>query len=382
MNSATQPTTTNPKDAIGRTKPPLHLVPPTAAILESLVFALGAKKYGAYNWRSTAVAGSVYVAAALRHLFAWFDGQDNDPESGISHLAHARAGLAIMLDAESVGMLADDRPRPGAAAELIRRHTGEPPAPALPAPAPAAVLPSSNFYDAAVDMRGAAVAAEKTGDFEYDEARKLFAGWHEPAPLPAASSNLPLGRDGSAGVIVGRVDYDPRKLDVLTLLYGVRAPAQIADQVAGGITYAPRRARIVRRAAYVAGPMRGHVAFNFPAFDAARDRLVTAGYDVISPADIDRHAGDENSDNQPLFALRDFFCLYFLRVALEGGAGFVAMLPGWEKSAGAAAEFFLARWLGLTVIDARTLQPLNFQDVDTFDLLQSVKLFLNGQLAK
>ncbi|MHB1850453.1 MAG: DUF4406 domain-containing protein, partial [Acidimicrobiales bacterium] len=42
---------------------------------------------------------------------------------------------------------------------------------------------------------------------------------------------------------------------------------------------------------YIAGPMRGVKDWNFPAFDAARDLLVAAGWEVVSPADLDRAGG-------------------------------------------------------------------------------------------
>ena len=113
----------NPKDRIGLRKPPLHLIPPAAEVLESAVMALGAKKYGAFNWRSANVKASIYVAAARRHLLQWFDGEDDDPESGVSHLAHARACLGILLDAIATQHVVDDRPVPGASARLIRDLT-------------------------------------------------------------------------------------------------------------------------------------------------------------------------------------------------------------------------------------------------------------------
>jgi hypothetical protein len=102
---------TNPKTKFGVQKTPLHLVPPVALIAEAGVFGLGAVKYGPYNWREHSVSASVYYAAAMRHLLAWWSGEHVDPESGESHLAHARACLAIVLDAAAVGKLIDDRPR-------------------------------------------------------------------------------------------------------------------------------------------------------------------------------------------------------------------------------------------------------------------------------
>jgi hypothetical protein len=113
----------NPKDRVGAGKPPLHLIPPAAEILEAVVMGLGAKKYGPYNWRMTKVRATVYIAAAKRHLAQWLDGQDDDPESGVSHLAHARACLGILLDALATGHLIDDRPNPGTATKLIDMFT-------------------------------------------------------------------------------------------------------------------------------------------------------------------------------------------------------------------------------------------------------------------
>lgn len=117
----------NPKDRIGQTKPPLHLIPPAAEVLEAVVMGLGARKYGPFNWRSSKVRATVYIAAAKRHLAQWLDGESNDAESGVSHLAHARACLGILLDAQATGNMVDDRPPPGVATTLIAQHTGEPP---------------------------------------------------------------------------------------------------------------------------------------------------------------------------------------------------------------------------------------------------------------
>jgi hypothetical protein len=51
----------------------------------------------------------------MRHLNAWRDGEDLDPESGISHIAHIATSCNILMDAAVCGTLQDDRnKRPGA----------------------------------------------------------------------------------------------------------------------------------------------------------------------------------------------------------------------------------------------------------------------------
>lgn len=116
----------NPKDLAGALKPPLGLVPASANIIESLVLSHGAEKYDPFNWRSIPVGHMAYLHAAMRHIAAYIDGEDNDPESGLPHLAHARASLGILLDAICCGSAKDDRPKAGAAATLIAQHTKVP----------------------------------------------------------------------------------------------------------------------------------------------------------------------------------------------------------------------------------------------------------------
>ena len=75
------------------------------------VHKLGAEKYGPFNWRETGVCATTYVAAIMRHLNAWRDGEDLDPESGISHIAHVACSCNILLDAKHCNTLQDDRYR-------------------------------------------------------------------------------------------------------------------------------------------------------------------------------------------------------------------------------------------------------------------------------
>jgi hypothetical protein len=110
---------TNPKDRIGTTKVPLHLIPLSAQIPTCLALFTGEKKYERWNWRHEQVAASIYIDAALRHIQKWVHGQENDKETGIHHLGHAIAGLMILLDSQSYGNLIDDRPPSDNSAELL-----------------------------------------------------------------------------------------------------------------------------------------------------------------------------------------------------------------------------------------------------------------------
>ena len=113
----------NPKDLLGVKKPSLWLNPSSALIRMAIVFALGAVKYGPYNWRKNAILYTVYLSAALRHLLSVLDGEDVDPESGQPHEAHVMACMAIIIDARDTGNLVDDRPTKGAAARVIQETT-------------------------------------------------------------------------------------------------------------------------------------------------------------------------------------------------------------------------------------------------------------------
>lgn len=114
---------TNPKDAIGSDKIPMHLWPETATVLGALGLLDGALKYGRSNFREIGVRASIYVDAAKRHLNAYFEGEDADPDSGLPHLAHALACLAILVDADAAGKLNDDRNVRGGYRGLIDKLT-------------------------------------------------------------------------------------------------------------------------------------------------------------------------------------------------------------------------------------------------------------------
>ena len=62
------------------------------------VLEFGAKKYSAHNWTEGEGFSYTRVMSSLfRHLFAWSRGQDLDPESGLSHLAHAGCNVLFLI---------------------------------------------------------------------------------------------------------------------------------------------------------------------------------------------------------------------------------------------------------------------------------------------
>ena len=117
------PKNPNPKDSIGSTKVPLHLWPTTATVLGSVALLDGALKYGRSNFRVAEVRASIYFDAANRHLNAWFEGESHDPDSGLPHLGHALACLAIVVDAEAADTLIDDRMVAGGYRSMIAELT-------------------------------------------------------------------------------------------------------------------------------------------------------------------------------------------------------------------------------------------------------------------
>ena len=100
----------NPKTALGEAKPKMSDTPTESIRLLGQVHSMGAAKYGAFNWREKTVSSTVYYDAAMRHLMAYFDGQDIDEESGLPHLAHVMACCSILLDASNGNTLNDNRP--------------------------------------------------------------------------------------------------------------------------------------------------------------------------------------------------------------------------------------------------------------------------------
>lgn len=91
----------NPKEEPGSKKISFSAIPVLPIIRLARVMMLGAKKYGKLNWRKTEpIEEDTYYDAILRHLLQWRAGEEKDPESGQSHLAHVMACCVILMDAK------------------------------------------------------------------------------------------------------------------------------------------------------------------------------------------------------------------------------------------------------------------------------------------
>jgi len=108
MSGETKPT--NPKDALGIKKVPMSTLPTGPACEVALAMMEGARKYGRHNYRVMGVKASVYYDAAMRHLTAFWEGEDIDPDSGINHLMKAAACLFVLRDSMMMLNWVDDRP--------------------------------------------------------------------------------------------------------------------------------------------------------------------------------------------------------------------------------------------------------------------------------
>lgn len=102
---------TNPKTSVGVRKWRHFTTVPMTVVAEVGVAMLeGARKYGRHNCRDTGALASVYTDAAMGHIMQWWEGEDLDPDTNLSHITKAIASLVVLRDAMIQDRLNDDRP--------------------------------------------------------------------------------------------------------------------------------------------------------------------------------------------------------------------------------------------------------------------------------
>lgn len=99
---------------------------------------------------------------------------------------------------------------------------------------------------------------------------------------------------------------------------------------------------------YIAGPMRGHKLYNWPAFEAAADELRNQMWEPVSPAALEtRYDPYELPNNHdwselpPGISLDDTITR---DVSLVLKCDAIALLSGWASSIGAISEAHVASW--------------------------------------
>lgn len=86
----------------------LELLPPELITEVGKILTFGAIKYEERNWEKGMDWGRVF-GALQRHLWAWWNGEDTDPETGESHLSHAACCIAFLIAYEKRQIGTDTR---------------------------------------------------------------------------------------------------------------------------------------------------------------------------------------------------------------------------------------------------------------------------------
>jgi hypothetical protein len=85
------------------------LIPPEALEELARVYTFGARKYADRNWEK-GLSFSRIFGAMMRHAWAWFRGEDNDPEHGLNHMSSVAWGAFSLMTYQKRKMTSfDDR---------------------------------------------------------------------------------------------------------------------------------------------------------------------------------------------------------------------------------------------------------------------------------
>jgi hypothetical protein len=235
----------NPKTQFGVKKCPLDLVPPIAIAALAEALANGAEKYGPYNWREHKISSSVYYAAALRHIMAWWDGEDLATDSSVHHLGHAMACLALVIDAEGIGMLNDNRPTPGGMPKRLAQGT-KPDVPKPRHPAPSTEESEQGYWYVATPYTSYPYGQHEAYKAANEAAARLFTERGMPVFSPIGHSHSLCAVYGTKNGIEDHLDaelwqrFDKPMLDAayglaVVMMPGWRSSKGIAHEIAEAI---------------------------------------------------------------------------------------------------------------------------------------------------
>lgn len=287
-------------------KPRYELIAPEFLHGLAEILTFGAEKYDDRNWEKGMAWGRPF-GALQRHLWAWWNGEEIDAETGKSHLHHAACCLMFLSAYEARGIGVDDRklrgdPEAHRAIEFVKNI------PVLDTPLTRKMQAENRIVE-------------------------------EPE-LPWPDDITPT----TFKHLVLRLDTND----------------ETAAKAYNDGTLRQHYHALKKRKIYLAGPMRNIPHFNFPAFHQATEKLRALGFYVFNPAEADVNrqnddafvalntTGDLDKAAERGFDLRSALAEDTAFISKE--ADLIAMLPGWERSKGAIAEKALATALGLDVI--------------------------------
>lgn len=87
-----------------------ELIPVEPLISIAKVFTEGARVNGDRDWEKGILWSEIY-GAILRHVTAWWNGEEADVDTGESPLAHAGTDIIILLEFIKTHSELDDRPK-------------------------------------------------------------------------------------------------------------------------------------------------------------------------------------------------------------------------------------------------------------------------------
>lgn len=211
----------NPKDREGILKIALSYVPIRVVAETALGMMEGGFKYGRANYRVSTVIASVYYDATMRHLAAWWEGEDIDKESkcGLHHVSKAIASLTVLRDAmlRENGVV-DDRP-PASEPGWIEALNSQVRDLQMAYPNPVAPFTQVKLEAeaAALAAVGQALAPAETGQLTAEMVQALPPPPRsEPDPaLPPPLETMPASLAPSRHRMPGFAGWQPVSLDAL-----------------------------------------------------------------------------------------------------------------------------------------------------------------------
>lgn len=163
-------------------KPPIHLINQHSEEAEARALAFGAQKYGEWNWAAgRGLRWTDLARATIGHVRAFLARVEQDPESGLSHIDHAKANLGFLAEYIATGTGQDDRRPARGEAQAVRRDSA-------PLPLPES-LRDWRRLDAEGDLSTACWKTQQSDNVWHTWACKQPGTWtdtleaHYPVPL-------------------------------------------------------------------------------------------------------------------------------------------------------------------------------------------------------